>query len=78
MSWNYRAFEEDDFITVHEVYYNKDGTIHGWTEQAIRVGGDSVQDIQNMLKVISHDLSKLPVIKVSELSSLMGTEETQE
>ena len=49
MGWNHRIlakkYKEDLFFEIHEVYYNKDGVLDGYTKNAISVGGDSLKSI---------------------------------
>ena len=59
MSWNYRIMKRkvefdtgdaEDFFAVHEVYYNKDGEIYGWTEKPVGVCGESLEEIKEALE----------------------------
>lgn len=50
MSWNNRIMrhiEEDGSIWygMHEVFYDDDGKISGWTEDAVLFGGESLRDL---------------------------------
>ena len=50
MRWNYRivrkAFKEHVAYQVHEVYYNPDGTIKGWTENPINPAGETPEELK--------------------------------
>lgn len=64
MTWNYRIMKhtttvgskgEFESFGIHEVYYDEDGKIMNWTEQAI-VTGDSVEELLSVLKTIRKDV----------------------
>ena len=40
MSWNYRVIKKEDYLEIHEVYYDKKGKPNGYTENAVTVGGE--------------------------------------
>lgn len=54
MSWNYRVVKfvrgegtppnGETFYAVHEVYYNEDGTVRGWTQSAVSPNGETSQE----------------------------------
>lgn len=51
MSWNHRVMRmtsegDGDSFGIHEVYYNADGTVENWTERAIAVYGEDVEDLR--------------------------------
>ena len=40
MYWNHRIIEHNDvefYEAIHEVYYNEDGSIQGWTENPVSI-----------------------------------------
>lgn len=50
MSWNYRIFKKNlaghDVYEIHEVYYNSDGSIKGWTENSIIPTGETSEELK--------------------------------
>jgi len=59
MSWNYRVFKKSDvdgmeYYEIHEVYYDEEGKIEGWTEACVSPAGLSEdelkRDLLNMLE----------------------------
>jgi hypothetical protein len=49
--WNHRVIRRvdpdprEEYCQIHEVYYEEDGSIRGWTENAVRPFGESRQDL---------------------------------
>ena len=62
MSWNYRVckrnYLSDEYFTIHEVYYNDDGSIWAVTEEAVAAFGDSPKEIKDCLKKMQEALKK--------------------
>ena len=62
MSWNYRVLRyetvnDEPFYGIHEVYY--DGTTpSGHTVKEARVGGESLDEIRDILKMMGEALNK--------------------
>ena len=55
MTWNHRVVKEilengDEWFTVREVFYNKDGSIYAYTEEAVDVSGESIDEIKEYLE----------------------------
>ena len=54
--WNYRAIrkshEESDTDTyqIHEVYYDKDGNIEGWTESPVKPLGETPDELREDIR----------------------------
>lgn len=68
MSWNYRTVayrnsEEENgwFYTIEEVYYDKDGSISGWTTDKSIMFGESNVDLEWILSECKDALRK-PII----------------
>lgn len=65
MSWGYRLLKtkdgDDDFYQIHEVYYNKDGKVDGWTVNAVTVGGHSKAEVKWALEQMLEALNKEPI-----------------
>ncbi len=49
-SWNYRIIRHPDYVALHEVYYDEDGRVSGWTEDPAQFVGDSPRDLINTLE----------------------------
>lgn len=52
--WNYRVFRKIDvdgteFFEIHEVYYNDEHRVEGWTEDPMRPMGLSIEDLREDL-----------------------------
>ena len=67
--WNNRIVkhEKDDAVwySVHEVFYNDNGGINGYTENPIPILGDTVEDVILQLQIIMKDIEKHEVIDAS-------------
>ena len=67
--WNNRIVqhEKDGIIwcSVHEVFYNENGGINGYTEEPITIVGDTVEDVKSQLEMIAKDIEKHEVIDAS-------------
>jgi hypothetical protein len=67
MGWNHRVIKEgdeaDSWYAIHEVYYDRDSKdlVQGWTENPVRVIGDSLEDLRWTLEKMLESLDK-PVI----------------
>ncbi len=68
MSWNYRTIATPSKLnsyyeySIHEVYYNENGSINSWTENSISAYGDSKEELQEDLQLMLK-ASTLPVLK---------------
>lgn len=69
MSWNYRLVDYGSHMAVHEVYYDKEGKITGLTETPRTLTGDSVDDIEEDLKLILEQLRRHPPLSSADLPS---------
>jgi len=62
MNWNYRILKtkdgEDDWYQIHEVYYDKDGKIKGWTENGATVAGNTLVELRDSLEMMLKSLDK--------------------
>lgn len=79
MTWNYRLCRRvfapphptyDDYETrfaIHEVYYDEDGQISGYTEQPVSFGGDSAGDVVISLQRAIINASTKSVVDLDEL-----------
>ena len=67
--WNNRIVkhEKDGIIwcSVHEVFYNENGGINGYTEGPITIVGETVEDVKSQLEMIAKDIEKHEVIDAS-------------
>ena len=68
MTWNYRLVKHVDSRTksvwygIHEVFYNSEGKPCGMTENPVDIIGESVQEVQNSIKLIQRDASRRPLL----------------
>ena len=62
MSWNYRVMKskdgEDDWYQIHEVYYDEDNNVNGWTKNGATVGGNTIDEVRSSLKLMLASLNK--------------------
>jgi hypothetical protein len=63
MSWNYRVVKSKDddgeeYFAIHEVYYNKDGSIKLMTEEPVSVGSDTAEGIKWVLQKMVDSLKE--------------------
>ena len=64
MSWNHRVMKskdgDDDYYQIHEVYYDKDGKVDGYTDRGTSPCGNSLQelkeDLERMLKSLDKEI----------------------
>ena len=61
MSWNYRVmkqvFDGDDFLQIHEVYYDKKNK-KSWTVNGVTVAGESIEELRDVLNKMLEALDK--------------------
>jgi hypothetical protein len=73
VSWNHRVikktYKQGEETThgyeIHEVYYDKDGRIDGWTEQPVNPYGDTVEELHADLAYFLNALDK-PVLEIKD------------
>ena len=67
--WNNRIVKHDEhgsvWYSVHEVFYNENGGINGFTEEPITILGETVEDVILQLQIIMKDIEKHGVIDAS-------------
>ena len=67
--WNNRIVKhkKDDAVwySVHEVFYNDNGGINGYTEDPISIVGETVEEVKSQLEMIMKDIEKHEVIDAS-------------
>ncbi len=60
--WNYRVLKtkdgEDDWYQIHEVYYDKDGKVEGWTKNGAIVAGNTLDEVRDSLERMLKALDK--------------------
>ena len=67
MSWNYRVIKsypataENEWYSIHEVYYDDEGKITAWTEDAIAPESDTLEGLRDILGLMRSCLFK-PVL----------------
>ena len=61
-TWHYQLMRHrnaatgEDYYAIHEYYPLEDGD--GWTENSVAVGGDSVEEVKNVLMMMLEDIEK--------------------
>jgi hypothetical protein len=65
MSWNYRVIEQDGQFSIHEVFYNPDGSVAGVTETPVFPRGETFDDLAADLSRYARALS-LPVLRAGD------------
>lgn len=65
MSWNYRVIHEispkpisEDYYNIHEVYYDENDKITGWTVDAVGPCGETLEELRFMLNLYAGALGK--------------------
>ena len=67
MTWNYRVvkeqakLDEDAWCSIREVYYDKKGEIISWSADDIAPGGETVEELLEVLQLMRNCLDK-PVL----------------
>ena len=58
-TWNHRVVRFDhDWLSICEVYYDKDGQIQGHTVDGVRVGSESIDGLREVLQKMLDSLDK--------------------
>ena len=69
--WNNRIIKHEKNGTiwygVHEVFYNKDGSIYAYTEDAITIIGETEEETIGQAEQILRDIKDTPVLVASEI-----------
>lgn len=67
-TWNYRVFRETNGdCIIREVFYAKDGSIVGCTENAVAPSGESLEELAADIESFK-DALKFPVLTIADLS----------
>lgn len=61
--WNYRVMriahlDKNEEYGIFEVYYDANGNVEGWTENASRIYTDNLEEIKRTLDLMSRALNK--------------------
>jgi hypothetical protein len=67
MTCNYRVIKKGDYLTVHAVYYDNDGTIKGWSENPFSPEAEDLDELRASLKLMLESLDK-DVIDLESIS----------
>ena len=69
--WNNRIIKHKKNGTiwygVHEVFYNKDGSIYAYTEDSITIIGETEEETIEQVEQILRDIKDTPVLVASEI-----------
>lgn len=77
MTWNHRvmksypANQEDAWYSIREVYYDENGKVDGYTQDAIDPGSDSIEGLREVLCRMLLALDK-PVLVEDEMTNDIG------
>jgi hypothetical protein len=62
MSWNHRVMKskdgEDDFYQIHEVFYDEDDVVKGYTKLGATAAGNTLEELRSELKRMLASLDK--------------------
>lgn len=60
MNWNYRIIKHQQpaFFAVHEVFYDDNGKVAGWTADPIDITGETKTELLTSLKQITSDIKQ--------------------
>lgn len=62
MTWNHRVLKhkdgEDNWYQIHEVYYDKEGNVDGYTKDGASVGGNSLEELKWVLEKMLESIEK--------------------
>ena len=69
--WNNRIIKHEKdgttWYSVHEVFYNEDGSIYAHTEDAITIIGETEEEAVEQAEQILRDIKDTPVLVASEI-----------
>ncbi len=69
--WNNRIIKHEKdgatWYSVHEVFYNEDGSIYAYTEDAITIIGETGEEAVEQVEQILRDIKDTPVLVASEI-----------
>ena len=73
--WNNRIIKHEKggatWYSVHEVFYNEDGSIYAHTDDPITIVGETEEEAVEQAEQILRDIKDMPVLVASELD-MMG------
>jgi len=83
MTWNYRVIKkvykgtdyEEDSYSIHEVYYNKDGSISSWSIDPISIHGTTPEELKDDYEKYGEAFNK-PILNWDELEAMIERRET--
>lgn len=61
--WNYRIIDEDGFLSLHEVFYNKKGKPTVWSVEECSPMGADLKELKHDFKLMKLAFDK-PILKV--------------
>ena len=69
--WNNRVIKHEKdgatWYSVHEVFYNEDGSIYAYTDNAITIIGETEEEAVEQAEQILRDIKDTPVLVASEI-----------
>jgi hypothetical protein len=71
VTWNFRILYHDKdeypWYGVHEVFYNEDGNIYTYTENAMDLIGETEEYVKSYVDMVQKDINRLPILVESEI-----------
>ena len=69
--WNNRIIKHEKdgttWYSIHEVFYNEDGSIYGHTKDPITIVGETKEEAIEQAEQILRDIKDTPVLAASEI-----------
>jgi hypothetical protein len=63
-TWEYRMVQiNKDWLSIHEIYYDDEGVINGWIEEASSPGGETTDELKSDLTLMMTALYKPVLLK---------------
>jgi len=54
----HRSAGEPDYLQIHEVHYSDDGSLNGFSETPAAIGGESIEEIREVIERIKMALDQ--------------------
>lgn len=64
MTWNYRIIKHADHVSLHEVFYDDDGSVNGWTARPISFVNDDAEGLIKDLERALNDARDRPILVI--------------
>lgn len=64
-TWNYRVMRNGDLFAIHEVYYDENGKVEGYTQNPVCPSGESLEELKGDIEYYLEALNK-PVLEYKD------------